>query len=41
LLLTQSSDGHMVISPGHVATKGHNMDLLISFIAGPLISDPK
>jgi hypothetical protein len=33
LSVTQSSDGHMVISPRPVATKGHSSDLLISFIA--------
>jgi hypothetical protein len=39
--VTQSRDGHKMMSPGPIATKGHNSDLLISFIAGPLVSDPK
>jgi hypothetical protein len=41
LSVTQSSDGHTVISPQPVATMGHSSDLPISFIASPLVSDPK
>jgi hypothetical protein len=39
--VTQNSDGHKMISLGPVATKGHSSDVPISFIACPLVSDPK
>jgi hypothetical protein len=39
--VTQSSNGHIVISLRPIAAKGHISDLLISFIASPLVSDPK
>jgi hypothetical protein len=39
--VTQSSDGHTVISPGPVATRSRSNDLPISFIVGLVVKDPK
>jgi hypothetical protein len=41
LSVTQCSNWHKMISPEPVVTKGHSSDPPVSFIAGPLVSDPK